>query len=263
MNAKQEKETIYYSDEVNDEFSGFHKDTVTIGEDFKYIRKNIFYRILTFIVYRLIMTPIAFIHMKLKFHLKTVNAGVLKKYKKTGYFLYRNHTLSGGDAFIPNVLSFPQRCYVIVNADNISTPGTKNFVMMCGAIPIPQSMTVYRNFLNAVEKRILQKACITVYPEAHIWPYYTKIRKFSQTSFRYPVKFNTPVFTATTVFTPPKHGNIPRVMVYVDGPFFPDTENPRGAGAKLCNQVYETMCKRAENSTYEAVHYIKKEAPTV
>ena len=53
---------------------------------------------------------------------------------------------------------------------------------------------------NAIDQIVADKKTILIYPEAHIWPYYTKIRPFPSTSFRYPIKFNVPSFSITTTY---------------------------------------------------------------
>lgn len=255
-----EIKTIYYKDEQHDEFSGFDREAYKIPDKFRYVHKSIFWRAAAFIVYRLIMTPIAFLYCKIKFHLKIVNRKVMKPFRREGVFLFRNHTLVSGDAYIPSLVTFPQASYVVVNAENMSTPGTRSFLMMSGALPIPSSPVAFRKMLDAVEKRILQKNCVTVYPEAHIWPYYTKIRRFPASNVSMAVKFGAPVFVATTTFQKYKNKKTPAVTVYVDGPIYPDmTLTRREASEKLCDGIYETMCRRAENSTYEVIHYEKAE----
>lgn len=254
------QKTIYYDDERNNEFSGIVKNTVKVDKDFKYIRRGPFFSAVKFIVYRVIMTPVAFIYTKLKFGLKIRNKSVLKGYRKKGYFIYSNHTLMAGDAFIPNMYCFPKTTYMIVHPDNISTKGTKNFIMMCGAIPTPNAFDGFRNFNSTIEKRIKEGSAICIYPEAHIWPYYTKIRDFPDTSFAYPIKLDAPVFSATVTYSKRKFIKIPKVTVYIDGPFLKNSDlKPREAQKELRNQVYSAMIKRAENSTYEVIRYIKKE----
>lgn len=253
------KDVIYY-DDFNTEFSGITKNTISIDKDFKFVHKNPIWKFFEFIVYRIIMHPIAFLWCKIKFGLKIVNRGALKKSKDCGYFIYSNHTLMAGDAFIPNVATNPKRTYVIVHPDNLSTKGTKNFIMMCGAIPVPSSFSAYRNFIDTVNLRIKQKSTVVIYPEAHIWPYYTGIRPFSSVSFSYPVKCAAPVYVSTTTFQKRKLGKTPRVTVYIDGPFFADTSlSPHDAEKELHDKVFETMKKRSENSTYERIKYVKKE----
>lgn len=250
------EKVIYYRDERNDDFAEVERETIQIGADFPYLHKNPIWNIAAFVVYRLIMTPFAFLYCKLKFGLRIVNRKALSEVKRKGLFLYSNHTLKAGDAFIPNMVSFPRRTYVVVNAANLSAKGTKNWVQMSGALPIPTELSGTRTFLNAMEKRILQGHCIQIYPEAHIWPYYTGIRNFSGASFRYPVRFDSPVYCTTTTFQKRKHRKTPRVTVYVDGPFYPDKNlRPREQEHALRDQVYQTMCRRAENSTYAPIEY--------
>ncbi len=43
-------------------------------------------------------------------------------------------------------------------------------------------------------------ACIGIFPEAHIWPFYTGVRPFVGTSFRYPVKLHAPVVAMAVTY---------------------------------------------------------------
>ena len=206
------------------------------------------------------MVPVAFIYTKLKFRHKIINKKVLKEVKGSGYFMYGNHTLFGGDAFIPNVINLPKKTYTVVHPDNLSKKGLKNFLEMNGAMPIPATASAMKNFMEAMEKHVVEGAVIQIYPEAHIWPFYTKIRPFKSISFRYPVKFNEPVFCFTNTFHKKRFGKKPKVITYVDGPFYPNTTLPaKEQEQDLRNRVYETMCERAKNNTYQYVTYKKKE----
>lgn len=249
----------YYTDEVNDDFGNFNKKPYKLPENYIYINKNLLWRFAGFIVYRLIMTPVAFITSKVSLHAKFVNRKVLRPYRNKGYFLYGNHTHIPCDAYIPNVISFPTNNYVLVHTDNVSTFGTQNLMKMIGAMPLPSTTNGARNFIAAVEKRLVQHNCVTIFPEAHVWPYYTGIRPFKSVSFKYPVKFKDPTFCFTTTYQKRRFGKKPRATVYVDGPFFPDTNlTPKEQQEMLRNMVYDTMIERSKNSTYEYVHYEKK-----
>ena len=137
--------------------------------------------------------------------------------------MYGNHTNVPADAFIPNMLSFPQNCYVVVNSENVAVKGTQNIMMMLGAIPIPDSFNGMKNFIGAIEKRSVQKSMIMIYPEAHIWPYYTKIRPFIDVSFKYPVSLEIPAFCITNTYVARgKKKDKIKMVTYVDGPFFPN-----------------------------------------
>ncbi len=255
------QKTIYYEDELNDEFSGeAPRKTIKIDGDFEYIKRSPFWNLCAFFAYRAIMVPFAFIYNKLVLRQKFINKSCLKKSRGGGYFVYANHTLKAGDAFIPNMLNMPRKTYTIVHPDNISLKGAKNFILMNGAIPLPSTTTATKNFMEAIEKRVVEGNAIQIYPEAHIWPYYTKIRPFKAISFRYPVKLDEAVYCFTNTFHKRKFCKKPKVITYVDGPFYPNKElSPKEQEQDLRDRVYETMCKRAELNTYEFIKYERKE----
>lgn len=256
--------TIEYEDELNEEFSGIRRETICIDEKYRYLSKNPFVKILEFFVYRVVMTPIAFLWCKLKFRYRVVNKKVFKKVKKTGYFVFGNHTLMAGDAFFPSLISFPRKTKVVVNADNLSLPyPVRRWVELSGAIPIPTKLSGMRNFLNALEKQTLLGRAVQIYPEAHIWPYFTGIRPFTADAFLYPIRFDVPAFASTITFQKTGKRKTPRITVFVDGPFYPDASLPKREQAdRLRNDVYEAMKKRSESSTYAAIRYVKKERST-
>lgn len=78
-----------------------------------------------------------------------------------------------------------------------------------------------KEFYRAVKTRIEEKNAVIIYPEGHLWPYYTGIRPFENTSFRFPVELNVPSFCMTTTYTG-KQGKKPKITIYIDGPFYPD-----------------------------------------
>lgn len=255
---KQQK-IIYYSDEEDEEVAGIVRNTIKIDSNYVYIKKNSIWNLTAFFVYRIIMVPFAWLYTKIKFRHKIINKKVLKKANGSGYFLYGNHTLFGGDAFIPNVINFPKKTYTVVHPDNLSKKGLKTFLEMNGAIPTPTSASAMRNFVNAIEKRVTEKCAMQIYPEAHVWPFYTKIRPFKNISFKYPIKFEEATFCFTNTFHKKRFSKKPKVITYVDGPFYPDKSLPlKEQEQQLRDMVYNAMCERAKLSTYEYVKYIKK-----
>ncbi len=129
---------------------------------------------------------------------------------------------------------------------------------MLGAIPTPDTKNATKNFLNQVEKRIKNKASVTIYPEAHIWPYYTKIRNFKVVSFKYPVELNTDVFCLTNTYHKKKNGRI-QIISYIDGPFTINNNlTKKEAQQDFRDRVYKQMVERSKNSDYEKILYIKE-----
>lgn len=255
-----EQKIVYYQDELNDEFSGFSRDTITIDEKYRY-QHHFLWNMAAFVVYRLIMTPVAYFYMKFKYKFRVVNRKCLKECKKQGYFLYGNHTLVPADGYIPNVMAFPKRVKVVVHPDNLSLKGTKTFMEMIGAFPIPNKMSGMRNFTKTMHLYLEQKKVITIYPEAHIWPFYTKIRPFKSTSFAYPVKEDKPSYCFTVTYQ--KNKKKPKITAYMDGPFYPNRSlNVKDAQQDLRDRIYNVMVERSKNSSYQHIQYIKKEEDT-
>ena len=132
---------------------------------------------------------------------------------------------------------------------------------MLGAIPIPSDIKAMKNFLATIEEKIKNKNSITIYPEAHIWPYYTKIRPFKAVSFKYPVKLNAPTYCITNTYQSyGRHNNKIQLVSYVDGPFYPNEELPlKERQQDLRDRVYEKMVERSKNNNVEHIKYVKIE----
>ena len=257
----EKREIIYYTDELTDEFSTAVIEPRFIGGDFKYVSRSVFKKFTHFFWYRVVAFPIAFLYSKIKFGQKIENAKVLKEARKTGYFLYGNHTQDIGDAFMPNMIDKLKDKYVIVHPNNVSMPFIGRVAVSLGAIPLPDDREAFRNFLDAIKTRIEQKKAVVIYPEAHIWPYYTGIRPFPDTSFAYPIKYGVPAYCFTNTYQKRKFSKNPKIVTYVDGPFFPNAELPlKDSRKELRDRIYETMRRRAENSDFVKIRYIKKES---
>jgi 1-acyl-sn-glycerol-3-phosphate acyltransferase len=251
--------TFFYSDELNDDFAfAYVKNQKEIKDDYNYINNNIFFLILEFIVYRIIMTIIAYVTC-MKRHIKIKNKKIVKK-EKGRYFIYGNHTQAPCDAYIPNIIGFPRKSFIVVNPDALSFKGTAWFIKMSGSLPVPTHITGLKNFMDAMDRRVNKKHPIVIYPEAHLWPYYTKIRPYKSTAFRYPIKFDKPVFCFTTTYQKRRFSKKPKVTVYVDGPFYYDKElKGKAQEIDLRDRVYNCMVERSKNSNYEYVNYIKRD----
>ena len=254
--------TIYYSDELNDDFASLGIKKKPLGDDFEYIHKNILWNTCSFVIYRMIAQPLVFVFVKVAHRQRFKNRKVLKTARKTGAFIYANHTNMLLDAFVPNIVKLRKRGYILVGPDATSIPGLKNIVEMVGAIPLGQTLSENKEMLECINHRIAKnKGFITIYPEAHIWPYYTGIRDFKAGSFSYPCYTDTPVFAMTNCYQKKLIGKHPKVVTFVDGPFYPDKNLPmKERKEKLRKQCYDTMVKRAkENSTYSYIVYEKKD----
>jgi len=253
----KEKKILYYKDELNDEFSGIQRNTKEIGKGYKYFH-GFLWNTAAFFVYRVFIYPFAVIYCKIKFHLKIENRKIFKSVKG-GYFMFANHTQVPGDGFFSAFCAFPKKHAVLVNADNVSLKGTENLMLMLGALPIPNKINGIKDFFGALERLYDKGTPITVYPEAHIWPYYTKIRPFTSVSMHYPVKLGAPSFAYTVTYQKRKHSEKPNVVIYCDGPFYGEGETDKIKEEDLKNKLYISMVNRSENSDCEYIIYKKAE----
>ena len=248
-------EKIYNYVTEQDDFVGDNINAKDVGLEYKYIHKSFLWNICEFFVYRIVMTPIAYMYSKLKFRVKIIGKEKLKA-TKSGYFVYANHTQPILDTFVPTIASFNSKVYIVCNRDNISIPFLGRLNRMLGVIPIPNKIEAMKNFLNCIKHRV-ENNVVVIYPEAHVWPYYTKIREFEDTSFKYPVKYNKPVYTFTTVYKKRKN-NRPKIEVYIDGPYYPDEKlSLKEAQKQLRNDAYFAMCNRSKLNDIEYVKYVK------
>lgn len=258
----KQKEIIYYKDELNEEFSTAKIVPRKIDENYKYIHKSVIWNAIAFLLQNVLSVPIKFLYAKIKFKIKYVGKEKLKPYKKQGYFIYGNHTQIFADTFITSNTNYPKKNFFIVNPENVSMKFLGNVVEMLGAIPIPGNKEAMKNFLEVIEKRIKDGNSVTIFPEAHIWPYYTKIRPFKTVSFKYPVQLNVPTFSVTNTYQSyGKNNDKVRIVTYVDGPFFPDDEckTMKEKQQNLRDKVYKKMVERGQNSNIEVIKYVKKE----
>lgn len=261
------KKIIYYRDVLNDDFAGTNIKTQILDPDFKYVHRNFFWRLASFLIYYLIALPVLFVTCKLALGVKIVNRKAIRKVQKKGYFIYGNHTQIM-DAFISQVLiTRPKKTFVVANPDAVSIPGIRSLVMMLGCLPLPSSIAGTRKFLEAVKYHIDRKHAITIFPEAHIWPYATMIRPFSASSFRYPAQLGAPVVPIVTTYHKRKLWKWclkPRMVITLGEPIYPNAKlGLKENMDELRNQAFRFMVSHAtleENVEYYRYVHIKTDA---
>ena len=254
------QKVIYYKDELNDEFSDKKIKARIIDENYRYKYKNPLWSACSWFIQNIFSMPAKVLYSKIKFKIKYVGKEKLKECRNTGYFMYGNHTQILCDTFIPSIPIFPKRNFFIVNPENISMKPWGWLIEMLGAITVPGDKEAMKNFLKAIEYHINKKHSITIYPEAHIWPYYTKIRPFKSVSFKYPIQFNKPAFCITNTYQSyGKNNDKIQIVSYIDGPFYADSNlSIKEQKEDLRNKIYNCMVHRSKNNNIEYIKYIKK-----
>ncbi len=257
--AHKEEVIYYYEDPLKTDFGPKPKNLKQISGNYKYARNNFFVRLLDFISYRIIMTPLAAFYIKVIRGFKIINKKALKKAKGKGIIVYANHTHPQGDAFGPPIYAFPRKVSVITNAANVSLPVLGGMTKQWGAMPLPEDYKSSKNFVAEMKNRLAKKGVVIIYPEATLWPYYTSVRPFTSQSFTYPLSANVPVYSFTTVYAKKKNGKLDS-RLYIDGPYEVIEGSITEQKEALRNAVYEKMLERSKESTYVKHQYEQRKS---
>jgi len=254
---------FYYFDEQNDDFANNGIETRQIPDDYEYYPHSLAYSIIHPVA-NIIMLVFLMAVNALTDGYRIHNSGVLRKGRdrKKGYFVFANHTTWIGDAVIHPTMAFPKQVYTVVHPDAISIKGASTAIRMLGATPKPASRRNYERFLEATSRMYEEGNPVVIYPEAHIWPKYNKIRNFPAASFGIPARLGAPCYVKSTVYVKDRKGHT-YSEVYYDGPVYPDMGLPlKDAQKKLRDDVYSIMCERTKDSELDTrYHYIKVDSP--
>ena len=261
----KEERIFYYTSEEDDPIKTDEQEKkveVGLPENYEFIPKSIFKKIYSSVLFRLFKLFGQY-YERGYWQVKFYGREKLKKAKGKGYVIYANHTNPFHDVFGP-ALAADRRIFTIISPVNLKIPGIGKFLPYIGGLPLGKTKEEKKAFNDAVDERLKQKKCLVIYPEAHVWPYATKIRKFpaGDKSFKYATRNNLPIFTMTTTYHERKNkkrGDLPRMDVYIDGPFFPDSEKTNDENrADLAKKAYDSMVKYSKRSNYEYFRYRPK-----
>ena len=260
-----EERVFYYASEEDDPIKTDEQEQkveVGLPEGYDFIPKNPFTKMYSAVLFR-IFKLFGQYYEREYWQAKFQGREKLKKAKGKGYVLYANHTNPFHDVFGP-ALAADRRIFTIISPVNLKIPGIGKVLPYIGGLPLGKTKEEKAAFHEAADKRLKQGNCLVIYPEAHVWPYATTIRKVpaGDRSFTYAVRNNLPIFTMTTTYhkrKDKKRGDLPRMDVYIDGPFWPDPKKTEEENrAKLAQEAYDSMVKWSKKNSYEYFKYIKK-----
>lgn len=249
------KEKIRYYHSFDEDFIESKEQNYKLDADYKWLRHDILSKFLSVLIYTLALI-FSSVYCHLFLHLKFKNRKALRGTAKSGAFIYANHTQPVGDVFCPALAAFPNRIYTLVSPANLGIPFIGKILPYLGALPIADNIKGIKKLNEAIEYRLEQNRCIVIFPEAHVWEYCTFIRPFGAASFKFPVKYDKPVFCLTATYQKRKFGKKPKMTIYADGPFYADkTLSPKEQAADLQNRVSNKMKERSANSNCEYIKY--------
>lgn len=255
--------TIYWKDEINDDFDEVGLKRPSVPENYKYKRTNPFNNFISGIFYHGIAKPFVGFYCLCK-GIRVKGKKNIKKLHGKGAFIFSNHVaISDVVKFQSYVFFWRRRVNIIGYPDTLTMPIVRNLTRALGYLPLPLPGDVKNmvNLMDAMKFYIEKKQFILIYPEAHIWPYYTKIRNFRSGSFNYPARLEAPVLPVVTTWRKSKFCKKPKQTLYILEPIFPD---PEKTSAENKEYLYEETLKAMKNCAesveqYEYIKYIKVE----
>lgn len=251
---KKTEERIYAS--FDDDFETAADRSFRLPADYRLVRTDLGARLLSALTYGAALV-FSFFYCRLVLHMRIKGKSRLRGVRG-GCFIYGNHTQPLGDVFIPAHCAFPRRIYTVVSPANFSLPIIGKLLPYLGALPLCDSIHGYRALLQAMETRLRGGHPIVLYPEAHVWKYYTGIRPFPTAAFNYPARFECPAFAMTVTYQKARLFRRPRTTVWLDGPFYGEGNTAREKAEALHAAVYHAMRARAQSSDCAYIRYCSK-----
>ena len=261
-NDWKKTKTIYWKDELRDDFDEVGLTRPPVPKNYKYIRKNPINNFFSGILYHGIAIPVLGIYC-LCHGIRVENKSHYRKIKKSGGFIYANHVAISDVFKYQALLSFGKRINIIGYSDTLSLPIVRNITRALGYLPLPlkDDKDNFERMIESIKYYVNKKhQAILIYPEAHIWPYYTKIRNFTSGSFIYPSITNAPIIPCVTVWKKRKFRKTPRQVLRVGKVIYPlPNESIQVNREYLHEQCLSQMKKLSEIDQQEYIKYIKEE----
>lgn len=255
------KQRIFYDSYTDDVVENSNQD-YELPPDYQWIRKGVWNKVMYALGYALALT-IAFVYLRFVRHVHYHGRYTLWKFRRNGYIIYGNHTQPFGDPFIPLLACLGKRAFGIAGTANLGIPFIGKLLPYMGALPLVNTKYGMKKLHEAVAQRIAEKHVVFMYPEAHVWPYYTQIRRFPASAMHYQQQLECLSFTLTTTYRKRLIGKRPRIDVYVDGPFYPQhDETPRMQRLILQYETILSMQNNAQKSNYQYIEYVKRNEHT-
>ena len=251
----EKSKVIYWKDELNDDFEERGLKRPPVPKNYRYKRMPLF----SWFVYYLFAKPVMGTLCLLS-GIRVKGKENLKEIKKKGYFIYSNHVATSDVFKFQSHAIHHKRINIVGYSDALTLKGIRGLEKGLGYLPIPNDIDNLLKFKDAIARLIKKKEVILIYPEAHIWPYYTHIRNFKDVSFIYPAELNAPVVPAVTIWRG-KPGKKPKQTIIFGKPIYPNPELTPLENKKYLHEQCLLEMKEISDKYPQVkyVKYIKKE----
>ena len=245
----EELENIEQIDENQNIINLWEPFEFKIDKNYEYISKSKIFSMTSNIIYYGVAYPILKILMKLVYDLKIEGKENIENIK-SGAISVSNHVLFLDCAMIG--LAYENRkIYYTTQEGSFKIPFVRKLIKLLRAIPIPESIENKKYFMKEIDKILQEGNIVHIYPEAALWPYYEKIRKFKNGAFDLAVRNNVPIIPIVCIFREPNGirkilKNKKDVTLKILEPINPQTEkkNRKEESEELKEKVFLEMKRR-------------------
>ena len=220
-----------------------------IKDNYKYINNGIIFKFFSLLLY-IIVLPLLIIINKTLYGFKIYGKENLRIIKK-GKITVSNH-VHPMDCTMNALSVAPRSLYFPTLDTNFKIPVVRHIIRLLHAFPIPKKNNQKKYFLNAIYELLDKNKIVHFYPEASLWPYYKKLRKFKNGAFDIAVKKDVPIIPMVYKFVKP-HGiwklykKKPLIELHILEPIYSNMDlKNKEAVNYLKEKVYNVMKEEIE-----------------
>lgn len=181
----------------------WHPLKFDVNEKYKYVPTNIFFRIISWIVYYIIAVPILSILLKLVYDLKIEGKENIKNLQG-GAITVSNHVLVLDCAMVGLAVCGKKKIFYTTQSESFQIPFVRKLIKLLRAIPIPKGVKNKERMVKEISNLLKDNKFVHFYPEAILYPYCNKIRHFKNGAFDLAIKNDVPVVPIVIKFRQPK-----------------------------------------------------------
>ena len=252
----------YYNDVKNDDFFSFGKrhNKIKFDQNYDFIPKSKPAKFVSFCLYYMFAMPVLSFYMFAIQNVTIKGKENIKNLKNCGYMVVGNHT-HYADAYLTQIgIARPKRTYIIADNNVVQLKFIGGIIKSLGAIPVPTTVSGIKKFHKTTSEILQNKQVITVFPEAHIWPYYTGLRPFPVSSFMIASKNKVPVVPVATTYKKRMFFKRPKAVIFVGKPiFFDNNLTDRQNAEYYRNMTFNFIKDKVSNNNYTYIKYLQKE----
>ncbi len=173
---------------------------IEIDKDYKFINNGILFNLVSNLLY-LVVLPLLYIYNKIMYNFKIYGRENLINVQ-TGKITVSNH-VHPMDCTMNAIANAPDNLYFPTLKSNFEIPIIRHIIKLLHAFPIPEGISNKEKFFNTIKELLEENKTVHFYPEASLWPYYKKLRKFKNGAFKIAVEEDVPIIPMVYKFVKP------------------------------------------------------------